>query len=328
MTFTSLGVIYFGDKMTFTIPNRYAGKALKEFLYENLKISRATLTKLKKLPLGITLNGEHVTVRAILNEGDILELQIEDREDEENEYVIPCGELPPILYEDDSLIILNKPSGMPTHTSIDHRTDSLANAVCAHFKNLGQSFVFRAVNRLDGDTTGIVMIAKNRYYACLLSRALANGEFKKEYIAVLDGETEKSGRVCGYVKREADSIIKRTFSAEETLGAEYSETYFITLDSKNGKSIVLARPITGRTHQLRLHFSSLGAPICGDFLYGTESNDIPRQALHAYSLTFPSPSLGKTVKVFAPIPDDIKLLMQKHSLTIPKDFKKETNEEK
>ncbi len=306
--------------MTFTIPSSYSGKALKEFLYESLKISRATLTKLKKLPLGITLNGEHVTVRAVLKTGDILHLQIEDREDEENEYTIPCGILPPVLYEDESLMILNKPAGMPTHTSIDHRTDSLANAVCAHFKDLGQSFVFRAVNRLDGDTTGIVMIAKNRYYACLLSRALANGEFKKEYIAVLDGETEKSGKICGYIKRDTESIIKRSFSNEYSQGAEYSETNFVTLDSKNEKSIVLACPVTGRTHQLRLHFSALGAPICGDFLYGNESKYISRQALHAYSLTFPSPAIGKTVKVYAPIPDDIKSLIQKYSLLIPKEF--------
>ncbi len=312
--------------MIFTIPSNYIGKTLKEFLYENLKISRATLTKLKKLPLGITLNGEHVTVRAILNEGDTLELQIEDREDDENEYIIPCGELPPVLYEDDALMVLNKPAGMPTHTSIDHRTDTLANAVCAHFKNLGQSFVFRAVNRLDADTTGIVMIAKNRYYAGLLSRSLANGEFKKEYIAVLDGETEKNGKICGYIKREAESIIKRGFYEDAIDGAEYSETDYNSLDTKNGKSIVLARPITGRTHQLRLHFSSLGAPICGDFLYGTVSADISRQALHAYSLTFPSPAIGKTVNVIAPLPDDMKLLMQKYALTTSKEFSK--NEEK
>ncbi len=306
--------------MIFKIPSSYSGKSLKEFLYENLKISRATLTKLKKLPFGITLNGEHVTVRAVLSENDILELQIEDRAEEENEYIIPCGELPPILYEDESLIVLNKPAGMPTHTSVDHRTDTLANAVCAHFKSLGQSFVFRAVNRLDGDTTGIVIVAKNRYYAGLLSSSLANGEFKKEYIAVLDGETEKTGKICGYIKREAESIIKRAFYKEKIDGAEHSETDYISIDTKNGKSIVLARPITGRTHQLRLHFSSLGAPICGDFLYGTESADISRQALHAYSLTFPSPALSETVTVYAPLPDDMKSLIEKYSLKLPKEF--------
>ncbi len=309
--------------MTFTIPAEYAGKTLKEFLYGELYISRATLTKLKKLPMGITINGSHVTVRELLKEGDTLTLQLEDREEEENEYVLPSGELPPIVYEDESLIVLNKPSGMPTHTSLDHTEGCLANSVCAHFKKLGQSFVFRAVNRLDSDTTGIVMVAKNRYYACRLSRSLAKGEFQKSYITVLDGIPRSNGKITGYIAREADSIIKRCMVSPDTKGAEYSETEFKILNSNERSCAVLAKPITGRTHQLRLHFSSVGSPIVGDFLYGCESDEIKRHALHAHSLTFPSPLNGDMITVYAPLPQDISDLLRSRGLTLPKDFYEE-----
>ncbi len=309
--------------MTFTIPESYSGKTLKEFLYGELHISRATLTKLKKLPMGITLNGNHATVRAFISVGDTLELQIEDRADEENEYVLPIGVLPQIVYEDDSVMVLNKPYGMPTHTSLDHTEGCLANAVCAHFKALGQSFVFRAVNRLDSDTTGIVLVAKNRYYACQLSRSLANGEFQKSYIAVLDGVPKANGNITGYIAREKESIIKRCMVSPDTENSEYSETRFEILDSSSDSSVVLAKPVTGRTHQLRLHFSSVGAPITGDFLYGKESPEISRQALHAYSLSFPSPLTGEMLTVKAPVPDDILTLINSRSLSIPKEFYEE-----
>ncbi len=301
--------------MKLNIPKEYEKRTLKEFLYEKLNISRGTLTKLKKLPEGIILNGERVTVRAVLAEGDILSLQLDDGEADENEYVIPSGECPPILYEDEAVIAFEKPYGMPTHTSHDHLEGCLANAVCAYFKSQGKPFVFRAVNRLDLDTSGIVLVAKNRYYASLLSRSLMNGEFDKSYIAVLDGVVPSEGEIEGYISRCSDSIIKRQLSDIETEGSDYSKTVYRRISCANEKSAVLATPVTGRTHQLRLHFSSIGAPICGDFLYGCESADIKRQALHAYSLTFPSPVAGR-ITVKSNIPEDMIALCKKYNLEL------------
>ena len=236
-------------------------------------------------------------------------LAIEDREDEINPFVTAEGEMPEIVYEDEAVIAVNKPYGMPTHTSHGHRDDSLANSVCAYYAKKAQPFVFRAVNRLDLDTSGVVLIAKNRYYANILSRAMENGEFSKKYLALLEGEIPEKGEIEGYISREGESIIKRTLTATETEGSDYSLTRYKRIFASNGASVVIATPVTGRTHQLRVHFASIGAPIYGDTMYGTPSDVIGRQALHAYELTFPSPITGEAITVRADVPSDMKTLM-------------------
>lgn len=296
--------------MTFNVQEKYDNLRLSVFIREACGVSRATLIKLKKLHNGIMLNGENVTVAVTVKCGDVLTLALEDREDEMNPFVTAEGEMPEIVYEDESVIAVNKPYGMPTHTSHGHRDDSLANSVCAYYAKKGQPFVFRAVNRLDLDTSGVVLIAKNRYYANILSRSMENGEFSKKYLAILDGDIPKSGEVDGYISREGESIIKRTVSATETEGSDYSLTRYERIYASNGVSVVSAMPVTGRTHQLRVHFSSIGAPIYGDTMYGKSSELIGRQALHAYELTFPSPITGETITVKADIPSDMKMLMK------------------
>ena len=294
--------------MTFNVQEKYDNLRLSVFIREACGVSRATLIKLKKLDNGIMLNGERVTVAATVKSGDVLILAIEDREDETNPFVTAVGEMPEVVYEDEAVIAVNKPYGMPTHTSHGHRDDSLANSVCAYFAKKGKPFVFRAVNRLDLDTSGVVLIAKNRYYANILSRSMENGEFSKKYLAILDGDIPKSGEVDGYISREGESIIKRTLSDTETEGSDYSLTRYERVCSSNGASVVIAAPVTGRTHQLRVHFSFVGAPIYGDTMYGAPSEHIDRQALHAYELTFPSPITGEKITVKADIPSDMKTL--------------------
>ncbi len=303
--------LYLSDKgqgMTFNVQEKYDNLRLSVFIREALGISRATLIKLKKLDNGIMLNGERVTVAATVKGGDILTLAIEDREDEVNPNVTAEGKMPEIVYEDEAVIAVNKPYGMPTHTSHGHRDDSLANSVCAYYAEKGQPFVFRAVNRLDLDTSGVVLIAKNRYYANILSRYMENGEFSKKYLAILDGEIAEKGEIEGYISREGESIIKRTLSKTETSGSDYSLTRYVRISASNGVSAVLASPATGRTHQLRVHFASLGAPIYGDTMYGNPSELIGRQALHAFELEFPSPVTGERITVRADVPSDMKTL--------------------
>lgn len=296
--------------MTFNVQDKYDNLRLSVFIREACGVSRATLIKLKKIDNGIMLNGQKVTVAVAVKSGDVLTLAIEDREDEINPFVTAEGEMPEIVYEDEAVIAVNKPYGMPTHTSHGHRDDSLANSVCAYYAKKGQPFVFRAVNRLDLDTSGVVLIAKNRYYANILSRAMENGEFSKKYLAILDGEIPENGEIEGYISREGESIIKRTLSATETEGSDYSLTRYERIFASNGASVVLATPVTGRTHQLRVHFSSVGAPIYGDTMYGNASELIGRQALHACELTFTSPITGETITVRADVPSDVKTLAE------------------
>ena len=312
--------------MRFLVPSEYDGKALLEFIRNYCQVSRSALIKLKKLPLGITVNGSHATVRAVVKNGDEVVLQLEDREEDVNPYVDNIGEMPEILYEDDAVIAVNKPPFMPTHTSYLHRDDALSNAVCLYMKNKGEHFVFRAVNRLDRDTSGVVLIAKNRLYSSKLSKSLENGEFRKTYIAILDGRVNERGRIEGYIRREGESIVKRVFENEISEGADYSVTEYKMLSCSENHSLVQAFPITGRTHQLRLHFASLGASICGDTMYGFESELIDRHALHAYSLSFPSPIDNKIITVRARLPEDMKITAEALSLDIPDEITDERKE--
>lgn len=300
--------------MTFYVKEKDDGMRLSEFIRTVCGVSKGALIKLKKLDDGIMLNGNRVTVAVSVKSGDVLTLAMHDRAEEMNPFVSAEGEMPEIVYEDEAVMAVNKPFGMPTHTSHGHRNDSLANAVCAYYAEKGQPFVFRAVNRLDLDTSGVVLIAKNRYYSSILSRLLENGMFSKSYIAVLDGEVPENGEISGYISREAESVIKRRLSPNATEGSDHSLTLYKRLASANGASVVIAYPVTGRTHQLRVHFSSIGAPIYGDTMYGRASEKISRQALHAYELTFPSPITGETVTVKADIPSDMKELMSELGL--------------
>ncbi len=280
-----------------------AGRTVKSLLSE-MNISAKTVTLLKKKPMGITVNGAHVTVRYLLSEGDVLRLDISDIEGSKNILPVP---LPiEILFENSAMIALNKPPFMPTHPSHGHYDDTLANALCHHMQKDGEPFVFRPVNRLDRNTSGVVLAAKDRVSAAALSGSLQRGEICKKYLAILCGvPSENSGRIESYIRRREESIIYRRV-CEKRPDADYALTEFEVLEISGGYALVGASPITGRTHQLRLHFAHIGCPILGDELYGEGSDVILRQALHAYSLTLPCPETGEKICITATLPSDFK----------------------
>ena len=277
------------------------GKSVKYIIDREYSLSSRTLSKLKKSG-GINVNGKNVTVRYILREGDTLCLALDDTPSERIEKVnIPID----ILYEDDDILIVNKPLGMPTHPSQGHRTDTLANAVMYRYRD--ENFTFRAITRLDGDTTGVVLIARNALSAQRLTNSLQSGAIKKEYTAVVLGiPSPDKGIINAPISRCENSVIKRKVSDDGKDSITEYEVAFCTDDSKY--SLVKAFPITGRTHQIRLHLSHIGHPIYGDFLYG-EPIDGVRAYLHCRQLSFIHPMTGKEICVQAPLPDDIKKLM-------------------
>lgn len=280
-----------------------------------LGFSGTMIKRMKKRENGITVNGVHVTVRFLLSTGDVLFCDDSDSFEDENPNIVP-SELPlEILYEDDAVIAVNKPAGMPTHPSHGHYDDTLANALAFEYKKRGKPFVFRAVNRLDSDTSGVVLLAKSMSAAYTLAQSIAEGRIAKKYLAVLDGEMKSAvgERVCieHRIARTPDSIIKREVT-DGTYG-DVAVTEYTYLGKGNGVSVVAAAPVTGRTHQLRVCFSSLGNPIAGDDMYGGSLDKIKRQALHAYSLSFISPCKNKEIIVTAPLADDICAVLQKYA---------------
>lgn len=294
--------------MDYTVDKRLDGKTVLDVLKKELGLSHALIKHLKFAEDGILLNGKHVTVRKILSVGDVLSLALEDKEtpDDLTPSDIPLS----ILYEDEDVIIPNKPPNMPTHPSHGHYDDTLANALAFRYAKAGIPFVFRPVNRLDRNTSGAVVIAKNRISAAFLSEALRHGEIRKTYIAVLDGvPNQAQGKIENHMRRTDESIIVRRVCADGEEG-DYALTYYTLLLSNENNSIVLASPITGRTHQLRVHFASIGCPVTGDDMYGKGSPLIDRHALHAVGLTLPLLK-GNTINLYAPLHDDMQELAQK-----------------
>ena len=289
--------------MEFKVPPEYEGKLLREFLRSVPGISGGILTELKRSKNGITVNGVQRTVRFVLHEGDTVRIEFEqDRKTDAEPVDIPID----IIYEDGDLIAVNKPSGMPTHTSHNHHYDTLSNALAYYFRH--KNFVFRAVNRLDNPTSGVVLVAKNRPAAYMLADQFYKKQTEKTYFAVCHGiPAQKTGIINKNIRREAESVIIRTVCGEDEGRVCVTEYERMKTGSYCGKPLCLMRltPRTGRTHQLRLHMSYIGLPILGDGLYGDGFDaGLGRLALHAASLTITRLSDGQRITVSAPAPKE------------------------
>ena len=294
--------------MEYIINEQLNGKTIKDILRYDIGLSMAFVKHLKFLDDGILLNGEHATVRRIVHTGDVLSLATEDNEF--GEQLTPTDIPLNIAFENELIIIPNKPPFMPTHPSHLHHGDTLADALAFRCQAQHVPFVFRPVNRLDRNTSGLTLIAKDRITASHLSSAMREGKIKKQYLAVLCGELqENEGVIETYLTRTEKSIIvRRVCSAEE--GGDLAITHYKTLLRKNGHTLVLASPKTGRTHQLRVHFAHIGHPIVGDDIYGTVDKKIDRHALHALKLSFPDPkNLSEYLLVSATLPKDMENLI-------------------
>lgn len=292
--------------MKFTIDNENSGKQVLSYLRSVLKISRSALAALKRDEKGIMVNGEHVTVRYVLKVGDLLEVNEKDSSDSVNELIFPINLPIDVLFENDDVILINKPPYMPTHPSHGHTDDTLANALAYKYKDV--PFIFRPIGRLDRNTSGISLIAKHSISASYLFYARQKNMIKKKYLAVLCGKIDDNGdfhTIDTYMRRQEDSIIIRCIGSSEDKDSFRAITHWRLLYSNDNISIVEAIPETGRTHQLRVHFAHIGHPILGDDVYGTPSTYISRHALHAVYLSIPLPFNGELLETVAPVPQDM-----------------------
>lgn len=287
------------------LENKYV--TVKQVLKEHFEISDRLLLKLKKNQR-IFLNNKKVFVNATVNINDIVLVDLDFKEETEN--IHPTEMKLDILYEDDSLLIINKPFGIPVHPSILHFEDSLSNGVKFYFNSINLYKKTRPVNRLDKDTSGIVIFAKNEYIQEALIRQMKNNTFKKEYLSILEGHLEKPyGTIDVPIARKDGSIIEREINSN----GEKAVTHYELIKSfhKNDKELSLVKFTleTGRTHQIRLHSKYINHSILGDSLYGNSSGLISRQALHAYKITFVHPVSKKTICLETDLPDDMKKII-------------------
>ncbi|MBQ4042901.1 MAG: RluA family pseudouridine synthase [Clostridia bacterium] len=294
--------------MEIVIDKEIAGKDIRTLLRQDMGFSSAMLKKLKFSEGGILVNGSFVTVRYELQVGDVLSVAVEDRQEDVSPYIVPVEMELPVLYEDDALTVVNKPPDMPSHPSFGHRDDTVANALAWRYRD--RTYVFRPVNRLDRDTSGVMLTSNTKLASYRMFLAMRQGEIRKSYVAVAEGvPKQKEGRIEGYMRRRAESVIERQVCPPEDPGAQLAVTEYRVLWENGKNSVILASPITGRTHQIRVQLTSVGCPLCGDTLYGSESLYIRRHALHAVATSFPHPD-GRPMTVRAPLPDDMTELIR------------------
>ena len=296
--------------MDFSVNVDFDNRFLRDFLFKGLSLSRSIVTDLKKKD-GIKVNGKSVTVRYALHCGDVVSLDIEDTEADCDESLYPTDLPLDIIYEDEYILAVNKPPYMPTHLSHGHRLDTLANALKYEFDKRGIPFVMRAVNRLDGDTSGIVIIAKNRYAADRFAKTSEGIDYKKIYTAIVKGDLCGEGEIKSYIRRVEESIIVRA-SYTEGKESEFAHTLYRVVSRHGEYAVVECELLTGRTHQIRVHLSSKGSPIVGDEIYGG-GKLLPRQALHARSLSFVHPFTNEQITLTAPLPEDMKNFIEEIS---------------
>jgi len=291
--------------LTYSITEKENSLRIEQFLRRR-GYSRQNLTDLKKMPESILINGKWSYLRDLLHSGDILTVHIQENECSE---LIPPVELPlNIVYEDEDIMVLNKPAGMPTHPSMDNYYNSLANGLAWHFQQQGKAFIFRCSNRLDRDTSGLTVVAKHMVSGNILSTMTLHREIHREYRAIVRGSVEpKEGTIDVPLGRKEGSIIERCVDFEN---GERAVTHYKVLKEANGHSLVGLKLETGRTHQIRIHMKHLGFPLIGDYLYNPDMEYMTRQALHSYRMCFRHPITGEEMEFVAPLPEDMENVLK------------------
>ena len=282
----------------FKITNEYEGQSILDFL-RSKGFSRHLLSSMKADKDAILLNGEHTFARTPLKAGDCLSVRI--METESSEKIVPVEMDLKIIYEDEDLLVINKPADTPVHPSQGNYENTLANGIAYYFRAKGEPFVFRCINRLDRDTTGALILAKNALSAALLSQQMKNRQIQRTYLAIVEGITPPKGTISAPIARTEGSSIEREVNL--THGAP-AVTHYERLAVKDGRSLLELHLETGRTHQIRVHMKYLGFPLPGDYLYNPVYDRIHRQPLHSYQLEFTHPLSNEHLLFTASVPED------------------------
>ena len=264
--------------------------------------SRHILSSMKNVPNTIILNGVRGFGRSVLKPGDHLMVTVPETESGKN--IIRTEMDLSILYEDEDLLVINKPAGMPVHPSAGNYENTLANGIAWYFAEKGEDFVYRCINRLDRDTTGALILAKNPLSAAILSVQMKKRQIRRTYLALVDGVPDVSGTIDAPIARMEGSVINREVNF---LTGETAVTHYERLATGTRYSLMELHLETGRTHQIRVHMKYIGHPLPGDYLYNQDYSRIQRQPLHSFQLEFIHPVTKKPMLFTAPVPDDFRL---------------------
>lgn len=315
--------------LNYTVTEYNIQKNIHDFL-KTLGYSHPVIVHLKRTENGILKNGVWARTSDRLMTGDTITVTITEKEASSDILPVP---LPfPVIYEDEDLIIINKPADMPIHPSQGNHENTLANAAAWYFQKREIPFTYRCINRLDRDTTGLVILAKNMYAGSRLGLMVKNREIHRQYLAIAEGLVPDSGIIDAPIGRVDGSTIERevnyetgeravthyrrlayrdvpSFSYSDSQSAVYAADEHTALHGASGNekgfSLVSLKLETGRTHQIRVHMKHIGHPLPGDFIYNPDYTYIKRQALHSWQLTFVHPVTGQNMHFTAPIPEDM-----------------------
>lgn len=287
--------------ITYTISPKDSGISILSFLRNN-GFSKHILTTMKRADHAILLNGQPTFAKTALREQDVLCILVPEETGSE-ESILPVKMSLDILYEDEDILVLNKPADMPVHPSAGNYENTLANGVAWYYRQQGETFVYRCINRLDRDTTGVLVLAKNPLSGALLSTQMKQRRIHRTYLALTDGIPPEKGTVCAPIARVNDSVITREVNFEQ---GEPAVTHYERLAVSNGYALVELHLETGRTHQIRVHMNYIGCPLPGDFLYHPVFDRIDRQALHSFQLEFEHPITKEPLRFLAPVPEDFR----------------------
>ncbi len=287
--------------LTYTATGRDNGKTVETICKREFNISSSLLTFLK-------LNGRLKINEKICRSVDIISpcdvLTVDVSENEASSHIVSSKMDIDIVYEDDYIIAINKPRNLCVHPSIGNFDNTLANGVMYYLREKGENYNFHAVNRIDKDTSGLCIIAKNRFSHGVLSEQIKSKKFKRKYMAIIEGTPyNKNGIIDKPIRRESESIIKRIVAPD----GQRAVTYYTVLKSGKVYSLVDIFLETGRTHQIRVHFSDMGHPLLGDWLYGNEDKArFCGHLLHAYYAEFYHPATKNLMKLNLPLPPDME----------------------
>ncbi|WP_126428980.1 RluA family pseudouridine synthase [Brevibacillus marinus] len=301
--------------LEYVVAEQDEGLSVEQIVREKLAVSGRMLQRLTRSK-GIRLNGKSPYLQRAVKKGDRIAVRIADKpgggppsrsrleQREPRKQTLPVE----ILYEDEQLLVANKPAGLIVHPVRETDRDTLAGRLAGYFQARGESAVPHPVHRLDKDTSGAVLFAKSSYAHQLADKVLRTGQLHREYLALLCGNVEQeSGTIRAAISRDGRHPTKRKLSDT----GEPAVTHYEVLARGDDTTLVRIWLETGKTHQIRVHFASLGHPLVGDRLYGGTGDGFFRQALHAHRLSFPHPLHGTFVEVSAPLPDDFRACLQK-----------------
>lgn len=283
----------------YQITENEQGTTVLDFLRKK-GFSRHILSSMKADKEALTRNGQRIGGREQLLAGDYFRVRLLETVDSDG--IIPVSMPLSILYEDEDILVINKPADMPVHPSIGNYTNTLANGVAAYLDAKDEHSPFRCINRLDRDTSGALILAKNAFSAAVLSTQMRNRQIRRTYLAVVEGITPPNGTISAPISRVDDSVIERHV---DFLRGEPAVTHYERLEVKNEHSLLEIHLETGRTHQIRVHMGYIGHPLPADYLYHPEYDCFKRQPLHSLQLEFRHPVTDKSMCLLAPVPEDM-----------------------